>query len=89
MANQIQKRTNDVQVFNSPMFGDIRVVGTGEKPLFCLADVCKALSYSNAREALRKHIDIDDVVKRDTLTNGGIQSLNCVNEPNLYKCINR
>ena len=32
-----------IQVFNNPLFGNVRVIGTEANPQFCLTDVCKAL----------------------------------------------
>jgi anti-repressor protein len=37
----------EIQLFNNPQFGDVRILGTPENPLFCLADLCKALEISN------------------------------------------
>jgi len=78
---------NNIQIFNNPSFGDIRVAGTSEQPLFCALDVCNALGYSNGRKAVSDHIDEEDVTKCDTLTNGGIQSITYVNESGLYSLI--
>ena len=36
--------------------------------LFCALDVCGALGYNNSRDAMRKHVEIEDVAKRDTPT---------------------
>ena len=41
--------SNAVQIFNSDQFGTIRTAGTPENPLFCLVDVCKALSLLQVR----------------------------------------
>ena len=38
---------NEVRIFSSPEFGDIRTAGTPEEPLFCLSDICKALELTN------------------------------------------
>lgn len=57
------------------------------EPLFCAKDVCDILGYSNARDAMTRHVDGEDVVKRDTLTNGGNQVLSYVNESGLYALI--
>jgi prophage antirepressor-like protein len=80
--------TSEVQIFNSPLFGDIRVI-TDENgnPLFCASDVCNQLGYSNGRKAVQDHVDIEDVTKRDTLTKGGLQSMTYVNESGLYALI--
>lgn len=34
---------NDLQIFNNEEFGEVRTVLVNNEPLFCLADVCKAL----------------------------------------------
>lgn len=36
----------NVTIFKNPQFGEIRTAGTPSEPLFCLADVCKALGLS-------------------------------------------
>ena len=33
----------NVKIFESDKFGQIRTAGTSEEPLFCLSDICKAL----------------------------------------------
>lgn len=63
-----------------------QVTDEGE-PLFCANDVCSALGYSNTRDAVARHVDAEDVVKRDTLTNGGNQPMTYVNESGLYALI--
>lgn len=64
----------------------VQIDNNGE-PLFCANDVCVALGYINARDALSRHVSEEDVVKRDTLTNGGNQALSYVNESGLYSLI--
>ena len=79
---------SDVQIFNSEEFGQIRTAGTPDEPLFCAADICKALGYSNHRDAISKHIDEGDVAKRDTIDNlGRTQQVTYVNESGLYALI--
>lgn len=38
---------NSIQIFKNDVFGEVRVAGTSEEPLFCLADVCNAVELSN------------------------------------------
>lgn len=76
-----------LQVFNSPEFGAVRTAGTSEEPLFCAADICTALGYTNGRKAVTDHCDEGDVTKRYTLTQGGNQSITFVNESGLYALI--
>ena len=47
---------------------------------FVANDVCAALGLANPRHTLVKHVDEEDIVKRDTLTPGGLQKLNHINE---------
>lgn len=42
--------------------------------LFHANDLCAVLKYVNPRDAIRRHVDVEDVVKHDTLTNGGNKS---------------
>lgn len=78
---------DQVTIFENAQFGRIRtsLTESGE-PLFCLADVCKALDLSNPRDVKRR-LQQKGVCTTDTPTNGGIQQLNFITEPNLYKCI--
>lgn len=65
----------------------VRVVMDGDMPWFNANDVCKALGYVSLRDALHNHVDAEDVAKRDTLTRGGRQEANFVNESGLYALI--
>ena len=78
---------NDIQVFNNPQFGEIRTAGTAQEPIFCAADICRALGYSNGRKAISDHCDEGDVTKRDTPTSSGVQSMTFVNESGMYSLI--
>lgn len=55
----------DIKIFSNERFGDIRTAGTSEEPLFCLADVCKAVGITNARN-VKDRLDGDDVRLMDT-----------------------
>lgn len=75
-----------IEIFKNEQFGDIRVAGTNEEPMFCLADVCKALNLSNYR-MVKDRLNGKGVSSIDTPTNGGNQSMLYINESNLYKAI--
>ena len=62
-----------LEVFQNEEFGTVRAIEEGDKVLFCATDVAKALGYSNQRDAIGRHCK--GVVKRDTLTSGGMQEL--------------
>ncbi len=80
---------NDIQIFSNPQFGEIRTLADeANEPLFCAADVCKALGYTNPRKAVADHVSEDDVTKRDTIDNlGRTQTASFVNESGLYSLI--
>ena len=79
---------NDIQIFNHPQFGSIRTAGTADNPEFCAMDLCKALGYANGRDAVAKHVDEDDVAKRDTTDSiGRTQMLTYVSESGMYSLI--
>lgn len=76
---------NELQIFNSGEFGEIRTIEIDGKPYFVGADVAKALGYSNPRKAILDHCK--GVTKRDTPTSSGIQSMSYINEGDLYRLI--
>ena len=76
---------NELQIFNSEEFGEIRTIEIDGKPYFVGADVAKALGYNNPRDAVSRHCK--GVVKRDTPTSSGIQSMSYINEGDLYRLI--
>ncbi len=76
---------NEVQIFNSGEFGEIRTIEIDGKPYFVGADVAKALGYNNPRDAVSRHCK--GVVKHDTPTSSGIQSMSYINEGDLYRLI--
>ena len=78
---------NEITIFENEQFGIVRTAGTAEEPLFCAADLCRALGYNNGRDAISRHCDEGDVVKRDTPTTSGVQSMSFVNESGLYALI--
>lgn len=75
-----------IQIFNNPSFGNVRVAGTEVNPLFCLADVCKALDLQPS--AVMRRLD-DGVISNNPITDnlGRQQIANFVNEDGLYNVI--
>lgn len=78
---------NNVQVFNSDVFGVVRVVVREGEPWFVGKDVAEKLGYSNTRKAIADHVETEDkgVTKCDTL--GGAQRLTVINESGVYSLI--
>lgn len=60
------------------------------EPLFHANDLCALLHYSNPRDAVARHVDNDDVVKRDIIDSmGRTQQANFLREPGLWALIMR
>lgn len=79
----------NIEIFKNERFGEVRVVGTKDEPLFCLADVCRAIGIINARN-VKDRLDVDDVRLVDTTDSlGRKQQLNYVTESGLYDVIIR
>lgn len=76
---------NNIQIFNNEEFGEVRVIEENGKPLFCGNDVAKALGYSNAPDAMRRHCRA--IVKRDTPISGKMQEINYIPEGDVYRLI--
>ena len=77
---------NELQIFNSSEFGQIRTVTINDEPMFCLMDLCRALELT-AKE-VRRRLD-DEVVSKHPITDslGRIQEALFVNEDGLYDVI--
>lgn len=78
---------NDLQIFSSEEFGEIRTAEINGKPYFVASDVATALGYANPRKAVMDHCK--GVTKRDTPTSGGMQELSYINEGDVYRLIMR
>lgn len=58
------------------------------EPLFNANDVCAVLEFSNPRDAIERHVEDDDVVKRDIIdVLGRTQEANFLTESGLYAII--
>lgn len=75
---------NEMQVFTSRQFGEIRTISRDGAPWFVAADVCRALDVD--RTATRR-LDDDEKDVYSTHTLGGQQELSIVNEPGLYALV--
>lgn len=76
----------DLQIFSNSEFGEIRTITKDNEPMFCLADVCKALELTQPSK-VKERLNSKGVNIIPTLTKGGEQKLLYINESNLYKTI--
>ena len=78
---------NNIQIFSSPQFGDIRVSGTSEQPLFCLVDICRPLGLEQITR-VKSNLDEDGVTISKVIDSmGREQDANFVTESGLYQVI--
>ena len=77
-----------IEIFKNESFGEVRVAGTSEQPLFCLADICRVLDLQVTPTKNRLKQDGVTLIKViDSL--GREQEATFVSEQNLYKVIMR
>ena len=66
---------------------DVRTVIINNEPYFVGKDVAEILGYTNSRQALKNHVDEDDMGVSKCDTPGGKQNLVIINESGLYSLI--
>ena len=78
---------SELQIFNSSEFGEIRTITKDNEPMFCLADVCKALEITHVTD-VKNRLKQDGVGTAEVIDNlGRKQKATFINESNLYKTI--
>lgn len=77
----------NLEIFKNENF-EVRVaVDENNEPLFCLADVCKALGLTTPAKvanSIKSEFDGDELNSYPFQTNGGIQNFTMITEPQLY-----
>lgn len=78
---------DNIQIFKNEAFGEVRVAGTSEEPLFCLADICKVLELGNPSQVKTRLCGgvITNEVIPDSI--GRQQEMTFINEDGLYDVI--
>lgn len=78
----------NIRIFESEAFGQVRTTTINGEPWFVAADVCKALDLDNPRQAVSR---LDEDEKNTVTINDGIRrgnpNVNVVNEAGLYALI--
>lgn len=78
---------DNLQIFDSPDFGQIRTIQQNGEPWFVGKDVADILGYQNGSRDVNRHVDEDD---RQNYQNGTFESnrgLTIINESGLYSLI--
>lgn len=80
------KMKNEIQKFESGLFGQLRGMNIGGEAWLMATDVARRLGYTNPQKAIRDHVDDEDKTLNDSFTvNGTIPVL--INESGLYSLI--
>lgn len=87
---------NDIKIFKSEQFGEIRTTGTSDNPMFCLSDVCKLLGLESTSK-VKQRLRTPGVNTREVGVQTGVRSdgtpviqkvmMTFIDEPNLYRTI--
>lgn len=78
---------NDLQIFKSKEFGQVRALEINGEPYFVGKDVADILGYQNGSRDINRHVDDED--KADVAIHDGSQNRNMkvINESGLYSLI--
>ena len=76
----------EIKIFNSPQFGEVRTAGTSDNPMFCLSDLCRCLGLS--AKGVNQRLS-DEVISNYPIIDklGRTQQSLFVNEDGLYDVI--
>ncbi|WP_293738964.1 BRO family protein [uncultured Parabacteroides sp.] len=80
--------TNEIQIFNSTQFGEIRTIEVNNQPYFVGNDVALALGYAKPRNAILQHVDKEDALKQGIPDSQGfVQETTLINESGVYSLV--
>lgn len=78
---------NELQIFNSEEFGNIRTTEIDGQPYFVGKDIADVLGYTNPSKALSDHVDEDDKLNNESLSSLGQRGGWLINESGLYSLV--
>lgn len=79
---------NNLKIFNSEEFGEIRTVQLNNETYFVGKDVAEALKYNEPHKAIQRHVEEDDRIKHPvTDSTGRTQDTWLISESGLYALI--
>lgn len=76
-----------LKIFESEEFGQVRTIVIDNEPWFVGKDVAKALGYKDSSDALKKHVGDDDKLTRRFADSGQNRKMYVINESGLYSLI--
>lgn len=79
--------SNNLQIFKSNEFGQVRTVEINNEPYFVGKDVVDILGYQNGSRDINTHVDEEDRLKYQISTAGQLREQTIINESGLYALI--
>ena len=82
--------SNELQLFKSPEFGEVRTVTIDGEPWFVGKDIAASLGYGEGKSltnAVANHVDREDKGVTKMMTPGGRQRMVIINESGLYSLV--
>lgn len=76
-----------LKIFESEEFGQVRTINIDGEPWFVGKDVAKILGYKDTSDAMRRHVDDEDKLTRCFTDSGQKRELYIINESGLYSVI--
>lgn len=80
------RNMNTPQIFNFEQ-NEVRTVLVNNEPYFVGKDVASVLGYSNTKDALSRHVDLEDKMGSRITTSGQSREMTIINESGLYSLI--
>ena len=77
---------DNLQLFNFEG-NEVRTLKINEEPYFVGKDVAKILGYKNTKDALAKHVEVEDKLGSQIATSGQRREMTVINESGLYSLI--
>lgn len=77
---------NIPQIFNFEQ-KEVRTILVNDEPYFVGKDVASVLGYSNTKDALSRHVDLEDKMGSRITTSGQSREMTIINESGLYSLI--
>lgn len=77
---------NTPQIFSFEQH-EVRTVLVNDEPYFVGKDVASVLGYSNTKDALSRHVDLEDKMGSRITTSGQSREMTIINESGLYSLI--
>ena len=79
--------STDLTIFSNPMFGNVSVKDEDGNIWFVGKEIATVLGYSNTRDALSRHVDVEDKVVVNHDTPSGVQKMTMINESGMYSLV--